>query len=132
MSYFFKSTAFYTIVFVIFIVYSQKIRFTAIKKACTTAETVVQASGFKLSNYLSSVFMVGKSFPNNSYIVIFIQILCFAYFPELHTHSYYIRKKAKLLSICCPRRIFVVRTHTENPSQKMSNFDKLLNDSCFF
>lgn len=75
---------------------------------------------------------LGKSFPNNSYIVIFIQILCFAYFPELHTHSYYIRKKAKLLSICCPRRIFVVRTHTENPSQKMSNFDKLLNDSCFF
>lgn len=62
----------------------------------------------------------------------FIQILYFAYLRELHIHSYYIRKKAKLLSICCPRRVFVVRIYTENPSQKMSNLDKLLNDSCFF
>ena len=82
--------------------------------------------------YSERGFIVGNTTANNSWLFILLQILYFAWFPELHTTSYSFSSKAKLLSNCCLSSVFVVRINTENPSQKMSNLDKLLNDSCFF
>lgn len=104
----------------------------ALNKSCCKPR-ILSSHRLKLRQFTqSSGFIVGKSFSNNSHLFIFIQILYSADFPELHTHSYCIREKTNLLSICCLCSFFVVRLHTENPSQKISNFDKLLNDSCFF
>ena len=71
-------------------------------------------SGHFRSFYLSKLFMVGKSSATNSSIFICLQIPSFAWFPDIHTASYHIRKKAKLLSNCCRRSDFVVSAHAEN------------------
>lgn len=62
-------------------------------------------------------FMLGKCIASTSPGFIVLHIPSFALLPAIHIRSYCIRKKAKLLSTCCHRRIFVVRPFgAENPS----------------
>lgn len=61
--------------------------------------------------------IAGKCIASTSPGFIVLHIPSFALLPAIHIRSYCIRKKAKLLSTCCHRRIFVVRPFgAENPS----------------
>ena len=85
-----------------------------------------------MSDAMKMYRIVGKCIASTSPGFIVLHIPSFALLPAIHIHSYCIRKKAKLLSTCCHRRISVVRPFgAENPFQKISSFDRFLNVSRF-
>lgn len=85
-----------------------------------------------MSDAMKMYRIVKKCIASTSPGFIVLHIPSFALLPAIHIHSYCIRKKAKLLSTCCHRRISVVRPFgAENPSQKISSFDRFSNVSRF-
>ena len=85
-----------------------------------------------MSDAMKMYRIVGKCIASTSPGFIVLHIPLFAFLTAIHIYSYCIRKKAKLLSTCCHRRISVVRPFgAENPSQKISSFDRFSNASRF-